>query len=100
MQQSLTTALGRGRIDTELVAADILDFPRGTHMLATTQFHVVPPDRLNFARIPSTTGDLKRTFPDFQRELDFNVEIKAVSVLDTLEEDISFYMHCTCDEVS
>ena len=56
-------------------------------MLATTQFHVVPPDHLNFARIPSTTGDLKRTFPDFRRELDFNVKIKAISVLIGVQED-------------
>jgi len=88
VQQPLTTALGRGRIDTELVDADILDFPRGTRMLATTQFHVVPPDHLNFARIPSITGDLKRTFP----RLGFDVEIKAVSVLIGVQAD-TLHLH-------
>ena len=83
----MTTALGQGRIDTEVVDADILDFPRGTCMLATTQFHVVPPASLNSARIPSTTGDLVRMFPDFKRDLDFDVEIKAVSVLIGVQKD-------------
>jgi len=79
-QQRLTTALGRGVINTELVNAKVRNMNNRV-VQADIEFQVVPASRLAAAATPEPAIDFDKEFPNYDGPANFEVDLPFVSVL-------------------